>query len=195
MKKILVGYTTNAGSTVEVAQTVADSLKGEGIQVDAARLEEIQSVEGYDAVVVGAPMILGWHRSATKFLKKHQQALSQKKVAYFFTAMSLTETGEGNVDGVPVLVDEELTTAPNNPQRLTYRERYATVSNYLRPVLKAAPLVKPLTAGFFGGKLEMFRLVWYQALFVMLIIQAKPGDRRNWPVIKGWAENLKQVLI
>ncbi len=50
-------------------------------------------------------------------------------------------------------------------------------------------------AAFLGGKLEMFRLVWYQMLFVMLIIQAKPGDRRNWPVIKGWAENLKQVLI
>lgn len=195
MKKILVAYTTNAGSTVEVAQTVADLLKGEGIQVDAARLEEIQKVDDYDAVVVGAPMILGWHPAAVKFLKKHQQALSQKKVAFFFMAMSLTETGEGNVDGVPVFVDEELTTEPNNPQRLTYRERYATVSNYLRPVLKAAPLVKPLAAGFFGGKLEMFRLVWYQMLFVMLIIQAKPGDQRNWPVIKGWAEKLKQVLI
>ena len=194
MKRILVGYTTNAGSTVDVAQAVADSMTGKDIQVDVLRLEEIQNVDDYDAVIVGAPMIVGWHRAAVNFVKKHQQILSQKKVAYFFMAMSLTETGERNVDGVPLFIDEELTALPNNPQRLSLRERYATVSNYLRPVLKAAPLVKPLTAGFFGGKLEFFRLVWYQMLFVMLIIQAKPGDRRNWPVIKAWAEDLKKNI-
>lgn len=194
-KKFLVGYTTNAGSTAEVAQAVADAIKDDRVQVEVARLEEIRSVDEYETVIVGAPMIVGWHRSATAFLKKHQDALSKKKVAYFFTAMSLTETGEKEVDGVPLLVDDELTAPPKNPQRLNFKENYATVTNYLRPVLKAAPLVKPLSAAFFGGKLEMFRLVWYQAIFVMLIIQARPGDRRNWPVIKAWAQNLKKELV
>lgn len=194
-KKFLVGYTTNAGSTAEVAQAVADAIKDDRVQVEVARLEEIRSVDEYEAVIVGAPMIVGWHRSATAFLKKHQDALSKKKVAYFFMAMSLTETGEKEVDGVPLLVDDELTAPPKNPQRLNFKENYATVTNYLRPVLKAAPLVKPLSAAFFGGKLEMFRLVWYQAIFVMLIIQARPGDRRNWPVIKAWAQNLKKELV
>jgi menaquinone-dependent protoporphyrinogen IX oxidase len=77
---------------------------------------------------------------------------------------------------------------------MSFRERYATVSNYLRPVLKAAPSVKPVSAGFFGGKLELFRLNVLQVLFVMLIIRAQPGDYRNWPVIRDWAINLRPLL-
>lgn len=87
MKKLLIGYTTNAGSTADVAQAVADVMKGADMQVEVARLEEVQSVDAYDAVIVGAPMILGWHRTATAFVKKHQNALSRKRVAYFMMAM------------------------------------------------------------------------------------------------------------
>jgi menaquinone-dependent protoporphyrinogen IX oxidase len=61
----------------------------------------------------------------------------------------------------------------------------------LRPALKAAPQVKPVSVGFFGGKLELFRLKWWQALFVMLVIGAQPGDQRNWPIIVKWASQLR----
>jgi menaquinone-dependent protoporphyrinogen IX oxidase len=44
--------------------------------------------------------------------------------------------------------------------------------------------------GFFAGKLDYSRLNLLQMLFVMLIIQAQPGDRRNWPAIKAWAAKL-----
>ncbi len=69
-------------------------------------------------VVLGAPMILGWHRAALRFLKKNQNAASKMPLAVFVTCMSLTKTGETSVQGVPVTVDENL---PKPPQ-----ERKAT---------------------------------------------------------------------
>ncbi len=191
MKKILVGYTTNSGSTEEVARVIGEELGKTGDQVDVRRLEEVKGIEGYQAVVVGAPMILGWHRAALRFIQKNQLALSKVKVAYFFTAISLTDTGEEVIDNTPVCVDPEAAKPPRDPKRLSFRENYATPANYLRPALKAAAMVKPVSAAFFGGKLELFRLNIFQMLFVMVVIRAQPGDLRNWDYMKQWAAGLQ----
>ncbi len=106
------------------------------------------------------------------------------------TAMSRTGLGETSLDGVPVSIDPKLPKPPKNAKRLSFRENYATVANYLRPVLRAAPRVKPTNVAFFGGKLEMRRLKLWQQLFVLLIIQAQPGGSHNMPFIRIWAAGL-----
>ncbi len=60
MNKILVTYLTNAGSTAKVAQAVADEL-GKNATVETLPLDKVTRFEPYFAVVLGAPMILGWH--------------------------------------------------------------------------------------------------------------------------------------
>ena len=195
MQKVLVAYTTNAGTTEEVAAVIGEELSKDGVQVDVRRLEEIADLESYTAVVIGGPMIMGWHRAAVKFVNKHQQALSQVQVAYFLTAMSLTQTGETSIGAIPICIDPMLAKAPQNANRLGLKERYATVANYLRPVLRSAPQVKPVSIALFGGKLEFYRLKLLQMLFVLLVIQAQPGDRRNWPVIREWAAGLRAKLL
>lgn len=192
---ILVAYTTHSGSTEEVAKAVGEELSKGGLMVQVQRLEEVTSVGSYDAVIVGAPMIIGWHRAARKFLRRHREALSRVPVAYFFMAMSLTETGETAVDTVPILVDPYLPQPPGCSGRLSRRERYATAGNYLRPVLKAAPRVKPVSAAFFRGNLDLMRLKLLPRLFVMLVIQATLGDLRNWPFIRDWATNVSTELL
>jgi len=193
--RVLVAYTTNSGSTQAVAEAVGEELGRAGAEVEVRRLEEVAGVEGYTAVVVGAPMILGWHRAAQRFVKKYQQALSERPVAYFFTAMSLTQTGQETLQGIPMVLDPGLARPPQRPGRLSLRERYATAANYLGPVLKAAPSVRPVSVAFFGGKLELYRLKLLPMLFVMLVIQARPGDRRNWPAIREWAAGLRADLL
>ena len=140
-QKILVAYTTNAGTTEEVAAVIGEELGKDGVQVDVRRLEEVTDLESYTAVVVGGPMIMGWHKAAVKFVKQHQQALSQVPVAYFLTAMSLTQTGEHRASMAsaqfPLCIDPMLAKAPKNANRLGLKERYATVTNYLRPVLRS----------------------------------------------------------
>lgn len=195
MKRVLAAYTTNAGSTEKVAQVIGEELGRNGAQVQVCRLEQVTSVEPYDAVVVGAPMIMGWHSTAVRFIRRHQPVLSHKQVAYFLTAMSLTQTEEKSIGTIPIYVDPALAKPPKNAKRLSLKERYATVTNYLHPVLKAAPSVKPVSVGFLGGKLELYRLPLLQMLFVLLVIQAQPGDFRNWPAIREWATGLRSDLL
>jgi menaquinone-dependent protoporphyrinogen IX oxidase len=190
MTAILVAYATNAGSTEEVAKAVAEELGKNGAQATVRRIDEVSSLEGYDAVVVGAPMIMGWHRGALAFLRRNRQVLGRAPLALFVTCMSLTRTGESSEKGIPVFVDEKLACPPRREGRLSLRERYATVTNYLAPILRAAPAVKPVSVAFFGGSLQYFKLKWWAVLFALLIIQAQPGDKRNWDAIAAWAGSL-----
>jgi menaquinone-dependent protoporphyrinogen oxidase len=190
MKKILVSYASMAGSTVEVAQAIGEEIARSGYHVDLLPLTQVQDVAMYDGVVVGAPMIMGWHRAALRFLRQHRKALAHIPLAVFVTAMSLTASPEAGVDGVPITVDEKLPKPPQQQGRLTFPERYATLANYLHPILRATHPAKPVSIGVFGGRLEYGRLQWWAVLFVMLIIQAPAGDRRNWPAIQAWAATI-----
>lgn len=190
MSKILVAYATMAGSTAEVAQAVGEELTQCGLQVDILPIGEVKNLAGYDGVVLGGPMIMGWHRSALGFLKKHRKELQRIPLAVFVLAMSLTRSGEMSLDGVPVCLDENLLKLPENEGRLNRREQYATLSNYLRPILEATRSARPASLGVFGGRLEYGRLKWWAVLFAMLIIRAPAGDRRNWPLIHSWAAGL-----
>lgn len=190
MSKILIAYASMTGSTAEIAQAVADEMTKGGVQVDVLPFSQVKNLESYTGVIVGAPMIMGWHRSALGFLKKHRRALQQIPIAVFVTAMSLTHTGETSVQGISVFVDEKLPKAPANAACLTFRERYATLPNYLRPIIRAAQPAKPASIGVFGGRLEYGRLPWWAVLFAMVIIQAPAGERRNWTAIRSWAADL-----
>jgi menaquinone-dependent protoporphyrinogen oxidase len=194
MKNILIAYTSNAGSTEEVAQIIADTLSDNGDQIELRRIEEVSKIEGYDAVIVGAPMILGWHGAARRFVRKHRQKLSRVKVAYFCTAMMLTQPEGADRQEIPVCIDPGLAKPPQKPGRLSIKERYSLIANYLRPILGAAPAVHPVSVAFFGGKLEYFRLKFLQMLFVMLIIRVQPGDLRDEAFIHQWASELHALI-
>jgi len=194
MKKILVAYATMAGSTAEVAQAVGEEIAKGNIEVEVLPISEVEDIGAYDGVVVGGPMIMGWHRAAARFLKRHREALKQIPLAVFVLAISLTQSGEMSVNDMPVYVDEKLPKPPADPVRLSFRERYARLPNYLRPIFKAARPAKPASIGVFGGRLEYGRVKWWAVLFVMLVIQAPAGDLRNWEAIRSWAAGLPATM-
>jgi menaquinone-dependent protoporphyrinogen IX oxidase len=193
-KPILIAYTTNSGSTSETVKIIAEEITRTGRQVEVRRLEEVTNLEVYGAAVIGAPMILGWHGDAIQFIKKNRRALEKIPVAYFATMMKLTKEKNAYPDAPPLAIDFKLAAAPRQANRLSLEERYSSISNYLRPMVRSVPSVRPVSVAFFGGKLEMFRLKWWQMLFVLLIVRAKPGDLRNWPFIKQWAADLGSKL-
>ena len=190
MPRALVTHATLSGSTVEVAQAVSAEIAARGWDVDCRPLQAVPDLAPYAGVVVAAPMILGWHRAALAFLRRHRAALQRRPLAVLVTGLSLTQTGDLSVPGVPVYVDERLPKPPGSAGRLTWRERYATLPNYVRPILTAARPARPVALGVFGGRLEYGRLPWWAVLFGMVILQAPAGDRRNWPAVRAWAASL-----
>jgi menaquinone-dependent protoporphyrinogen IX oxidase len=194
MKKVLVAYATMAGSTLEVAQAVGEEFTNKGFQADVLPVREIESLQGYDGVVVGGPMIMGWHREARRFLRKHRKEFSQVPLAVFVLAISLTRTGEIDEEGDSIVVDEDLSKPPKVQGELSFRERYAQLDKYLAPIVNATRPAKPVSIGVFGGRLEYGRLKWWAVLFVMLVIQAAAGDKRNWQVIRAWAAGLPELM-
>ncbi len=189
-KKILIAYATNAGSTTEVAEAIAKTLGQGGAQVDMRGIKEVADVKPYDAVLVGGPMMMGWHEGTVNFIVKHQQSLRLMPVAYFLTALRLTKTNEPSPRGLSVYLDPALVKTPKDEKQLSFKEKLDTVVSYLSPVLKKAPLVKPISVGFFAGKLDYSKLNFFQKLFVKLFMRAEAGDFRNWEAIRQWAVNL-----
>jgi len=194
MKRILVAYATMSGSTAEVAQAVGEEIAKSDFQVDVLPIDKVGDVDGYDGIVVGAPMIMGWHRGALRFLKENKRTFQRIPLAVFVVAMSLTEASDMSVGDVDIYVDDKLPKQPHKEGVLNFRERYARIGNYLRPILRAASPSEPASIGVFGGRLEYGRLKWWAVLFVMLVVQAPAGERRNWPAIRSWAAGLPALF-
>jgi menaquinone-dependent protoporphyrinogen oxidase len=190
MTTILVAYASMAGSTAEVAQSIGDEIARHGIRVEVLPVDKVDDVKGYDGVVIGGPMIWGWHRAALAFLKQNRTALRRIPLAVFATAMSLTQPSISSVSSIPVHLDENLPKPPERPGRLNLRERYAQLANYVKPILAAAGPAKLTSIGLFGGRMEYGRLPWWAVVFAMFIIQAPAGDHRNWKAIRAWAAGL-----
>jgi menaquinone-dependent protoporphyrinogen oxidase len=192
--RILLVCATRHGSTSEVADAIAEELRASGNEVDKRPAAEAPDPGGYDAVVVGGPMIMGWHRDAARYVKKHRGELERLPTALFITAACLTDTGESDVQGVPILQDPWLAKAPRDAGKLRYKERYALPRHYLGDILKKAAPARPRTVAFFAGSLDLTTMNVLEKLFVLLVIGATPGDGRNWKAIRAWGAGLGDVL-
>jgi menaquinone-dependent protoporphyrinogen oxidase len=198
MKRILVAYSTNAGSTAEVAEAIGKSLEGPQVEVRVLPIQQVRDLDGYTGVVLGGPMIVGWHRRAARFFRARRRELARVPVALFFTAMRITRDGSDGGSrpepGFPVLLDPRLLAEPTRPGRLSFKERQTTVASYLRPVRAAIAAVHPVSAAFFAGRLDYGKLPFLHMLFAMLIIGARPGDSRDWQLIASWARGLREEM-
>jgi menaquinone-dependent protoporphyrinogen oxidase len=121
--KILVAYVTKRGSTREVAQKIGEVLTSKGMEVKVSNIKDKPDPEGFDAAVVGAPVMMGslLHR-APRFVKKHLKILGQIPVAWFSLGVTMKEDTEAN---------------------------RATMMKSLNPVISK---ITPVAIGLFGGK-------------------------------------------
>ena len=184
--KILVTYVTNSGSTAEVAERIAESLSTRLAKVETVSMKDVRDLSGYDGVVIGGPMIMGWHRKARRFVKKHRKSLGKVPFHAFMTAMTVC----GTTDDKTVSIDPKVMEEPTRPGKPTMKDRHTHPDYYTAPLTGKNGVPSPRSIALLAGKLDYTKLKFPQVLFVMLVIRAKPGDRRNWDFIQTWAESL-----
>jgi menaquinone-dependent protoporphyrinogen oxidase len=157
--KVLVGYATRTGSTVGVAEAIAETLAERGFAVDVRPLRENPSTDGYDAVVLGSAVNGGaWLPEALTFVENNAAALGKIPVAAFCVHIM-------NAGG----------DAKSTRKRLAYLDKVRTV-------------VKPVDEGFFLGKgptAQDTSLVMRWAF--RTFGGSGEGDCRDWDTIRGWA--------
>jgi menaquinone-dependent protoporphyrinogen oxidase len=84
MNRILVAYATKHGSTHEVADAIAATLRERGLVADVRDASSVRAVDGYDGVVLGGALYMGrWHADARHFLRRHSGALARLPFAVF----------------------------------------------------------------------------------------------------------------
>jgi menaquinone-dependent protoporphyrinogen oxidase len=167
---ILVGYATRYGSTQEVAEAVAATLRESGLEVDLQLMRQVRTLEGYRAVVLGAPLYIGrWPKDAQRFLSLHQEALAQRPVAIF--TIGPTRPDEKDWKGVQTQLDQELA-------------RY--------------PWLTPMASKVFGGKYDPAKLRFLDKLLATLpaspLHEMPASDLRDWTAIRAWASKLATQL-
>ena len=80
----LVAYASKYGSTREVAESIASTLRERLLRVDVRPVDEIDHLDEYVGVVLGGGIYMGrWHRDARRFATHFADDLRELPVAVF----------------------------------------------------------------------------------------------------------------
>ncbi|HWC48057.1 MAG TPA: flavodoxin domain-containing protein [Solirubrobacterales bacterium] len=95
---VLVAYASKRGSTKEIAETIAATLRREGLGVCLERCEDVDTLDAYDAIVIGSAVYMKrWRGDARHFLKKHRKSLRQKPF-WVFSSGPVGDPAKDNPD-------------------------------------------------------------------------------------------------
>jgi menaquinone-dependent protoporphyrinogen oxidase len=162
---ILVTYATRYGSTREVAEEIASTLREGGFGVDIQPAREVRTLAGYRAVVLGAALYMfRWHKDAIHFLSRHRKALMEIPVAVFI----LGPTHQPHDDN-------------------EWRDSRAQYDKELAKY----PWFTPVAVEMFGGKFDPQSL---RFPINLLAGQEPASDIRDWTAICAWASSLVKIL-
>jgi menaquinone-dependent protoporphyrinogen oxidase len=158
---VLVAYATRYGSTQEVAEAVATTLCGRGLAVDIQPVRNVQALDQYRAIVLGAPLYMfHWHKDALHFLARHRAALTQRPVAVF--ALGPFHAEEKEFQGAREQLDKELA---------------------------QFPWLTPQAIAIFGGKFDPQKLTFPHNL-IPALKNMPASDVRDWTAIRAWSNDL-----
>jgi menaquinone-dependent protoporphyrinogen oxidase len=82
--RVLVTAASKHGSTAEIAHIIGAVLKTEGVDADVIAPEEVERIEGYEAVVLGSGVYAGhWLKPAKEFVDRHEAELRERPLFIF----------------------------------------------------------------------------------------------------------------
>jgi menaquinone-dependent protoporphyrinogen oxidase len=162
---VLVAYASKRGSTAEIAETVAATLRREGLSVCLERAEDVESLDPYDAVVIGSAVYMKrWRGDARHILKKHRKALRQMP-SWVFSSGPVGDPANDNPDW-------------NQPPKIV--EKVGDLGGRGHAV--------------FGGRLPTEPHGFMEKAMVEGTPQ-EHRDRRDWAEIREWAKQIAGELV
>lgn len=162
---VLVAYASKRGSTAEIAETVAATLRRAGLEVDLQSVEEVKDLDRYGAVVLGSAVYMKrWRGDARHFLKKHRKELRQMPF-WVFSSGPVGDPANDNPDWM-------------EPPSLVEKVEEMEAKGHV----------------VFGGSLPLQpRGVMERAMVEGTPKQYR--DRRDWSEIREWAGRVASELV
>ena len=162
-RTVLVAYASKHGSTEEVAETVAATLRDTGLSAALQPIHDVKTLEGYSAVVLGAPLYMfHWHKDALRFLSRFQKDIQ---------------------NGLPLAI------FAGGPFGKGDEEEWHEVRREIDKELAKFPWLKPVSVEVIGGRFDPYHLRFpYNLIPAMKSIPA--NDLRDWIAIRAWAGSL-----
>jgi menaquinone-dependent protoporphyrinogen oxidase len=165
-KRVLIAYASKHGSTEEIAIAIGDRLKSDQVEVDVRPANAVNSLDGFDACILGSAVYIGqWRKDAVHLLKRHKESLANMKVWVFSTG----PTGEGD------------------PVELLKGWKYPEA---LKPLLDK---IDPVDITVFHGSLEEKKLNGMEKIAIKMV-KAPLGDFRDWEAVKSWTVGIATKL-
>jgi menaquinone-dependent protoporphyrinogen oxidase len=164
--KILLAYASIHGSTQEIAQQIAETMRKEGVVVDLQPVQKVHDLAGYTTVVLGAPIYMfHLHKDALNFISRHKDTLMAGLPIAIFA-------------GGPIEVG---------------KDQWADVRKNLDQELAKFPWLKPLAIEVVGGRFDPTHLHFPYNL-IPALKQTPAADLRDWAAIRRWASELAHIF-
>ncbi len=168
--RVLVAYASRAGSTKGIAEFIAEKLRKNGLEADAADVDSVNDLSDYDAFVIGSALYMfHWLRQAEQFVSKNQSVLSTRPVWIF----SSGPTG----------------TKPTDKKGRDLKE----VSGP-KEIEDLREAVNPRDHRVFFGAIYPERLKGSTGWFGRFIPKEDTGDFRNWAEIEAWTGTIADTF-
>ncbi len=165
---VLVAYASARGSTREIVQHIADRMAVSLGGVECRSVDEVESVSGYEAVVVGSAVHnQRWLPAAGQFFDRHAPELAKRPVWAFNVGMA---------DALPKPL----------------RQRAAALQQ-ARLAGAMPPDIQLQGHRMFSGVYTSDQMpAPLRVLFRLM--GGRFGDLRNWAVIDAWADDIAAEL-
>jgi menaquinone-dependent protoporphyrinogen oxidase len=164
--RVLVSADSGHGSTTEIARVIGHTLFNDHIAVDMIPPAAVDSVDDYDAVILGSAVYAGhWLASARNFAIRFSDQLAARPVWLF---------SSGPVGGPSQTLIPSMEREPADVTRI--RQAFAIRGHRM-----------------FAGKLDPHALSVTQRASP-LVFHGMSGDFRDWAVISQWADGIAADL-
>jgi menaquinone-dependent protoporphyrinogen IX oxidase len=190
MKKALIIFDTASGSTGEMAEIIRGEMKKNSVNI--SHVDNIKSLDGYDAVIIGCPIRFGGFTAKIKrFIKKYRNELLSKKVILYFSSLYIINLKEEKQPAVTLYIDPTLKMKTIYKKDATAMDKAHSIGCYNKAILKQTAGIIPFAIAFFNGRLDLQKLNLFLRLFMKIVIsltkKQKVGEFLNPESIKKGA--------